>query len=105
MDNVASNGAPVNPYRARSAQDDVEPILSCSRARVFLASLKGFKKCDHTTLCRLVIHEGLPKHQNPFGGGGWVFLASEMRNWFNLRMAAGQSRPVPGPGRPRKRIA
>ena len=105
MDNVASNGVPVNPYKAKSAQDEVEAILSCSKARTVLATLKGCKKVDHTTLCRLVIHENLPKHLNPFGGGGWVFLASEIRTWFNLRMAAGQQRPVPGPGRPRKRTA
>jgi len=108
MDIVAPKGGTVKTERvnfAHSGPDGVEAVMSANRARVFLAGLKGIKKVDMGTLNRLVLKEGLPKHLDPFGTGRWCFLASEIVAWFDAKLAAGQSRPVPGPGRPRKRIA
>ena len=79
-----------------------DPLLSCNRARVFLAGLKGCLKLDHETLIRLVKCEGLPYHMDPFGSGHWCFLASELLAWFADRMAGSQPKPIRGPGRPRK---
>ena len=82
-----------------------DPLLSCNRARVVLASLKGCKKIDHETLARLVKSEGLKRHDDPFGSGRWCFLESEIRSWFTARMAGNEDKPLHGPGRPRKNAA
>jgi len=106
MDNITDKSEPVNTQGAKTAQrvpSAVEPILSSNKARVVVAQLKGCKKVDQATLNRLVKREGLPKHDNPFGDGTWCFRESEIRAWFEAKMAAGQ--PLPGPGRPRRKVA
>ena len=93
---------PPGEVAAQVAPSGMEPVISCNRARVVLAQLKGCKKIDHTTLVRLVKKEGLPKHEDPFGTGHWCLLASEIEAWWAAKLAANQPMPIRKPGRPRK---
>jgi hypothetical protein len=90
----------IAPLPVPDKTSDFESCLSCNKARVFLAQLKGVKKIDHATLGRLVLQEGLPAHLDPFGTGNWCFLESEILAWFHARLA-GPVKPLRGPGRPR----
>ena len=105
MDSIVPKPEIVKPPGAKTAQETPEPLLSSNQTRVLLGRYKGCLKIDHPTLIRLVRHEGLPKHLDPFGSGKWCFLASEIAAWFKARMSAPAPKPLPGPGRPPRKIA
>jgi hypothetical protein len=78
----------------------MEPMLFALHARKLLASFKGGKIIGSKALAKLIQREGLPWHSDPFGSGRKVFIASELRAWWNERMST-TPRPMRGPGRPR----
>ena len=78
-----------------------EPLLSGNQIRVYLASLREQKKTSHGALVHLVQKLGLPKHDDPFGTGRWVFLRSEVDAWLADKLK-GDPKPMRGPGRPSK---
>ncbi|GEM_PF-6715930 len=104
MHNIASEPDPGKPPDPIPLVNP-DPLLSCNRARVFLARLKGCKKLDHETLTNLIQTAGLPVHEDPFGSGRHCFLGSELLAWFQARMEGPKPRPIRGPGRPRKTAA
>lgn len=79
----------------------MEPLISAAKARKILGALKGCAQIDHNTLGHVVLKEGLPKHDDPFGSGRWCFLESEITAWYQSRLASSKP-PLRGPGRPRK---